>query len=113
MEAAESALRSGADVNPMTILISADGGIRMIAGSDWQLDSLAAHHGADMAFRIAPSRAGVRVEGRAKGRSCVLETVRPATVARLLLGPNQGHDTAVAVALRCARGTTSRRWLPV
>jgi hypothetical protein len=88
MDAAESALRSGADISEMTILISPEGGIRMIAGSDWPLESLGRLHGARMAYRVSQNQAGIRVEGRAEGRSCILETAKPGYVARLLLAGN-------------------------
>ena len=90
MDAAESALRSGGQVSDMTILISPEGGIRMVAGSDWPLESLGAYHGARMAYRVSQNQTGVRVEGRAEGRRCMLETAKPEFTARLLLGAGGG-----------------------
>ena len=95
MDAAESALRSGAEISPMTILIGAEGGIRMIAGSDWPLESLGNLHGSRMAYRVSQNQAGIRVEGRADGRSCVLETTKPSHVARLLLAGNGSNGWAL------------------
>jgi hypothetical protein len=69
----------------MTILITAEGGIRMVADSDWPLDSLQAHHGAKMAYRVSQSATVVRVEGRADSRTCLFETAKPERAARLLL----------------------------
>jgi hypothetical protein len=85
MDAAESALRSGAGISEMTILISPEGGIRMIADSDWPLESLGRLHGARMAYRVSQDRAGVRVEGRADGRRCLLETAKQSHIAYQLL----------------------------
>ena len=70
----------------MTILIGQDNGIRMIADSDWPLESLLLDRGARMAYRISSDSAGVRVEGREGSRRCVMEAASPARTARLLLG---------------------------
>ena len=69
----------------MTILIGADGAIRMCAESDWPLDSLVTHHGARAGYRVTGRDGAVRVEGREGARTCVIETRTPAHVARLLL----------------------------
>ncbi len=69
----------------MTILITAEGAIRMVADSDWPLDSLQLHHGAKMAYRVSQNASHVRVEGRADSRTCLFETVKPERAARLLL----------------------------
>ena len=69
----------------MTILIANDGGIRMFTDSDWPLDSLTQHHGAQTAYRVIEARNSVRVEGREGLRRCVLESTKPSQVARLLL----------------------------
>ena len=82
LEAAESA---GACSN-MTILLGTPGGIHMIADSDWPLDSLALHHGARTAYRVSERRGSVRVEGREGQRTCVIESAKPARIARFLLG---------------------------
>jgi hypothetical protein len=79
MEAAEAA---GA-CSDMTILLGRDG-IRMIADSDWPLDSLSWHHGADTAYRVTERRGSIRVEGREGSRKCLLES-RAAATARMLL----------------------------
>ena len=85
LEAAESAVQSGHAPTDMTILITPEGGIRMVADSDWPLESLEAHHGARMAYRVSQSAAHVRVEGRAGSRTCLFETAKPERAARLLL----------------------------
>jgi hypothetical protein len=84
-DAAENAVRSGHTPSEMTILIDAEGGIRMLADSDWPLDSLQAQHGAGMAYRVSQNASAVRVEGRAGSRTCLFETPRPERAARHLL----------------------------
>jgi hypothetical protein len=58
----------------------------MVADSDWPLESLQTHHGAQMAFRVSQQETTVRVEGRAGWQTCLLKTAKPDGVARLLLG---------------------------
>jgi len=84
MDAAETALRNGHEPSEMTILIGPEG-IRMVADSDWPLDSLQAFHGAGMAYRVSQRASMVRVEGRAGSRTCLFETAKPVQAARLLL----------------------------
>lgn len=69
----------------MTILIGHDGGIHMVAGSDWPLDSLSLHHGAKEAFRVSQINGLAKVEGRAGTRTCIIQAVTPAETARRLL----------------------------
>jgi hypothetical protein len=88
-DAAEHAVQSGHTPSDMTILITPDG-IRMLADSDWPLDSLQAHHGANMVYRVSQSAAIVRVEGRADFRTCLFETAKPERAARLLLNSSPG-----------------------
>lgn len=85
-EAAESANRSGHSLSDVAILISPVGGIRMVVDSDWPLDALQTHHGAQMAYRVSQQETTVLVEGRAGWQTCLLKTVKPNGVARLLLG---------------------------
>lgn len=79
------AAESAGSTSDLTILLG-DNGIRMIADSDWPLDSLLWHHGAKTAYRVTERRGTVRVEGREGGMRCVMESARPAQIARLLLG---------------------------
>lgn len=72
----------------MTILLGPNG-IRMIADSDWPLDSLLWHHGAETAYRVSEHRGSVRVEGREGSRTCVFEAVSPAHTARMLLAAHR------------------------
>jgi len=53
MDAAESASRQGQVCSEMTILIGPQGNIRMVADSDWPLDSLVWHHCAQSAYRVS------------------------------------------------------------
>ncbi len=79
--------QSAASPSEMTILIGQDDAIRMIAGSDWPLDSLALDRGAKSAYRVIGSFDGtIRIEGREGSRRCVMESTTPAHTARLLLG---------------------------
>jgi len=84
LDAAESA----GTCSDMTILLGRDG-IRMIADSDWPLDSLLWHHGAESAYRVSEHRGSVRVEGREGSRRCLLESVSPAHTARMLLAAHR------------------------
>ncbi len=86
LDAAESASRSGQACTEMTILIGPEGHIHMVADSDWTLESLARHHGAQSAYRVSEETGRIRVEGRDGMRRCLLESSSPARVARLLLG---------------------------
>ena len=93
LEAAESAVQSGHTPTDMTILITAQGGIHMVADSDWPLDSLQLHHGAKMAYRVSQSASVVLVEGRADSRTCLFETAKPERAARLLLNSSPSYWT--------------------
>ena len=86
MDAAQSAVLSGGTPSHLTILLGCEGGIRMIADSDWPLDSLQAQHGASMVYRVSQESDCVRVEGREGLRTCCLETPNPARAAKLILG---------------------------
>ena len=88
LAAAESASVHGEAPSEMTILIGHDGGIHMIADSDWPLDSLARHHGATRAYRVSTLPGSVRVEGREGLKTCVMHSIPPEQAARALLGSN-------------------------
>jgi hypothetical protein len=77
------------------VLVGEDGSIRMIAGSDWSLDSLQVHHGARMAYRVRRLGMNVRLEGRAGSRTCLFEAATPDGAARLLLAERQLFSRAV------------------
>ena len=93
LDAAESAVQSGHTPTDMTILITAEGAIRMVADSDWPLDSLQSHHGAKMAYRVSQNASLVRVEGREDSRTCLFETAKPERVARFLLNSSPSYWT--------------------
>jgi hypothetical protein len=85
LEAAESA----GSPSHMTILIGCEGNaghIKMFADSDWPLDSLSWQHGAKTAYRVSEQNGSVKVEGREGSRTCLMESAKPAQIARFLLG---------------------------
>jgi hypothetical protein len=84
-EAAESASRAGQAASDLTILIGTEGGIQMVADSDWPLDRLLAHRGAQMAYRVGERNGTVRLDGRSGWQTCRLETAPRAREA--LWGP--------------------------
>jgi hypothetical protein len=86
LETAEAAARSAQPAADTAILIGRDGSIRAVSSSDWPLESLAAEHGARMAYRVSHGRGRARVEGRSGCRSFLLETDTPVACARYLLG---------------------------
>jgi len=95
MEAAELA----GTASDLTILISQQGSIQMIARSDWELDSLQSHYGARTVYRVGENCSKVRVEGREAGRSCVLETEAYDRAARVLLGQAPRRSLAASPGL--------------
>ncbi len=80
LEAAEAA----GSCSDMTILLGQNG-IRMIADSDWPLESLLWHHGAHTAYRVSERQGQVRVEGREGSRRCLLESRSHFQTAQMLL----------------------------
>ena len=93
LDAAENSVQSGHTPTDMTILISPEGGIHMVADSDWPLDSLQSLHGAKMAYRVSQNASIVRVEGREHSRTCLFETMKPAQAARILLKSTPNYWT--------------------
>jgi hypothetical protein len=85
LEAAEAAVARGESCSHVTMLIAHDGGIRMLAESDWPLDSLARQHGARAVYRVSENKGAVRVEAREGSRTCVMESLPGAALARMLL----------------------------
>jgi len=88
LEAAENVLRAGQTPSEVTILIGSEGGIHMVADSDWPLESLQREHGARMAYRVSPATGRVAVDGRDGSRTCHFESEAPSRAARLLLNAN-------------------------
>lgn len=88
LQNAESILetaQSSVDGANWTILTGGPGGIRMIADSDWPLDSLQAHTGAAAAYRVHRRGGEVLVEGRSAHQMLAVRSTPPAQVARFLL----------------------------
>lgn len=108
LEGAERSVAAGEGSPEWTILISATGAVQMLAGSDWPLESLRTDRGASMAFRISRQRGGVRLEGRAGSRRCLLETAQsggtacppPAGIYLGLLRPTVVNPDLPAATLR-------------
>lgn len=87
-EILETATAAG-DPSEATILITAEGGVRILSESDWPLERLVAHHGAQSVYRISTRAGKIAVEGRSGTESCRLESLRyplPAGTWRLLPG---------------------------
>ena len=85
-EAAGSASQSGLAPSDISILIDGQGGVRMLADSDWPLASLEANYGCCMAYRVNQNAGRIRVEGRSGAQSCLLQTETPqVAVKRFLL----------------------------
>ena len=61
LEGGRSAVQAGCTSSAWTVLIAREGGIRMVADSDWPLDSLAREAGAEMAYRVSVNGTHVAV----------------------------------------------------
>jgi len=95
-EAAERAMRTGHEVSTMTILIGREVSVRLIAESARPLDSLQAHHGAQMVYRIGQRQETVRLEGREGARTCLLESEKLNRAAQRLLAAHNPYQLAEA-----------------
>jgi hypothetical protein len=85
-EAAETSAEAGHTPSDYTILIGApQGGIRMIANSDWSLGALQQEHGARLAYRVSNIDGRVIVDGRDGQRSCHMEAALASKTAQFLL----------------------------
>jgi hypothetical protein len=85
-EAAENSAASGCTPSDYTILLgSPQGGIRMIANSDWSLGALQREHGADSAYRISHLDGRIIVDGSNGPRTCHMETTPVPKLALFLL----------------------------
>ncbi len=84
-ETAASADGAELESGTLAILIGQDGGIHMLMGNDWPLESLQSHHGASAAYRVSRTGSMVRVEGKSRTSSCVLESEPGAAVAMRML----------------------------
>jgi hypothetical protein len=85
-EAAENSAAAGHASSDYTILLgSAQGGIHMIANSDWSLGALQQAHGAQLAYRVSQVEGKVVVDGRDGQRTCHMEAVSAQKTAQFLL----------------------------
>ena len=103
-EAAENSAAAGLSSEEYTILIgSAQGGIHMIANSDWSLGALQQAHGAQLAYRVSQVDGRVMVDGRDGQRTCHMEAVSAEKTARFLLNAAPAwHATQTYPALLAA-----------
>jgi hypothetical protein len=85
LETAISAEGAEIESGTLAILIGQDGAIRMMMNTDWPLESLQAHHGASAAYRVSRTGSQVRVEGKSRTSSCVLESEPAGAAARQIL----------------------------
>jgi hypothetical protein len=111
-EAAESAMRTGHSLSNMTIVIGQEGGIRLIAESDWPLDSLQAHHGAQMVYRVRQQDDSLRLEGRAGTRTCLFESEKLNGAARRLLTDTSDYEVIESKPIRGLLPAASWQTLP-
>lgn len=79
LDVAASAAADGPD--EFAVLMTSDGGLRILMNQTFRLDAAAADAGADVAYRVIRSKSGVRVEGHGRAQDCVLES-RPAVKAQ-------------------------------
>ncbi len=102
--AAESCVQAGQMPTNTTILLLANGALHLVSESDWTLDALIAHHGANMGYRITPAGSRVRVEGRAGGHRCQFELPGPQGLAKQLQAhlPALGQSSITPPPVRAA-----------
>jgi hypothetical protein len=99
-EAAETSAAVGLSPSDYTILIgSAQGGIHMIANSDWSLGALQSEHGAQLAYRVSNVGGRVMLEGREGQRSCHMEATPASKTAQFLLNAVPAWQSAAALLL--------------
>ena len=98
-EAAQNVMNSGESVSDYTIVMGAQGGVTMLADSDWPLDSLLREHGAGMAYRIKPGTDRVTVEGMDGSNRCHFEALSAREKARFVLNSFPISYTLVNPAL--------------
>jgi hypothetical protein len=99
-EAAETSAAVGHTPSEYTILIgSAQGGIHMIANSDWSLGALQREHGAQLAYRVSNVDGRIIVDGREGQRSCHMEATSAAKSAQFLLNAVPAWNAASPLLL--------------
>jgi hypothetical protein len=67
-----AARTAGPEDCDMAILVNSDGGIRMIAGADWELEPMRLHYGASAAYRVNRQGGQVKLEARRANERCTL-----------------------------------------
>lgn len=72
----EAARCGGQDDCEIAILVGREGQIHMLPGSGWELETLRLYHGAKAAYRVTRGGAGVRLEARSAGETCLLQANR-------------------------------------
>lgn len=96
LETAESAVSAGQQPSDYTILLGTAGGIRMIADSDWSLDSLRREFGAQRAYRITAGSGQVNVDGQDENRSCRFENMSMSKAAQFMLNARPAWQYSLA-----------------
>jgi hypothetical protein len=91
----ETATSTAAGSDELAILIGPNGEIRMVAASDWPLDSLQREHGAREAYCVRRNGGEVSVEGRSLHATCLLRSHSAAQAARRLLGTGPRYQLVV------------------
>ena len=76
LDGAKSAVQTGHYEPVWTVLTGGLCGIRMIADTDWPLESLRRENSADCAYRVTVTRQNVAVEGISRSNRCRLESAR-------------------------------------
>ncbi|MBC8165985.1 MAG: hypothetical protein H7Y20_08940 [Bryobacteraceae bacterium] len=102
LNTAENAMGTGHRPTDFTILIGDHGASRMIADSDWPLQSLRIEHGARAVYRVRSRAGSVQVDGEMAGRSCQFST----TVFHgrdLRSAPIPNHQLAIASSSEVSR----------
>jgi hypothetical protein len=77
-----AARTAGPEDCDMAILVNRDGGIHMIAGTDWPLEPMRLHYGASAAYRVNRNGGQVKLEARRANESCTLVAEQPVRATR-------------------------------
>ncbi len=94
MEAAVGASAAGNATENFTVLIGPQGGIHLIANSDWPLERIAEERGAQTAYRVQHGGGRIAVEGREGETMCRLETESSPSRSRRMLRDNPRYFLA-------------------
>ncbi len=94
---------SAAGGTDYTLLIGGDGGLTMLAESDWPLERLAAERCARRAYRVSHGASGVTVDGVEGGRRLRMGSEPMRAVARRLLSAPALYLLAASERTSCPR----------